>query len=201
VCAALVLVPYYIRPGEDGVRAHFTALARESHVPLIIYNIPYRTGQAVSWRTMRQLAELPEVAGVKHAVGGIDSDTVAMMAERAAGFTVLAGDDRYAPALLALGASGAISASAHICTARFAQLVAAWRADDAAAGRALGHRLAALSELLFAAPNPTVIKAVLYGLGHIPNPAVRLPLVPASRAAAEAALAAAADLEPVRTAA
>jgi 4-hydroxy-tetrahydrodipicolinate synthase len=188
--AALVVVPYYSRPGEDGVLAHFRALAPASPVPLIVYNIPYRTGQPVSWRTLRQLAELPNMAGVKHAPGGIDQDTVAMMADLPDGFSVLGGDDMYAGALLALGAHGAILASAHVCTARFAELVSAWRAGDGATARPLGHRLAMLSAALFAEPNPAVIKAVLHRLGHIPSPAVRLPLLPASATHADAALAA-----------
>jgi 4-hydroxy-tetrahydrodipicolinate synthase len=95
VRAALTVVPYYSRPGEAGVLEHYRALAASSPVPLIMYNIPYRTGQAVSWRTMRQLAELPGIAGVKHAAGSIDQDTVAMMAGRPARFSVLGGDDLY----------------------------------------------------------------------------------------------------------
>jgi 4-hydroxy-tetrahydrodipicolinate synthase len=194
VGAALVVVPYYSRPGEEGTLAHFRALAADSPVPLVIYNIPYRTGQHVGWSTMLRLAELPQVVGVKHAPGLIDSDTVAMMSEVPAGFSVLAGDCVLAPALLALGATGAISASAHVCTARFAELVAAWRAGDVATARPLGHRLATLAATLFAEPNPAVIKAVLHRLGQIPSPAVRLPLLPARPASVEAALAAGSKL-------
>jgi 4-hydroxy-tetrahydrodipicolinate synthase len=197
ISAALVVVPYYSRPGEDGVVAHFRALAQDSPVPLIVYNIPYRTGQQVGWQAMGQIARLPGLAGVKHAAGGIDRETVIMMAGAPAGFAVLAGDDLYAPAMLALGAAGAIMASAHVCTDRWAQLVAAWRAGDAATARPLGHRLAGLADCLFAEPNPTVIKAVLYRLGQIASPAVRLPLLPARPESAEAALAAAAALTTV----
>jgi 4-hydroxy-tetrahydrodipicolinate synthase len=197
ISGALVVVPYYNRPGEDGVVAHFRALAPDSPVPLIIYNIPYRTGQPVSWRAMGQLARLPGVAGVKHAAGSVDRDTVAMMAEAPSGFAVLAGDDLYAPALLALGAAGAIMASANVCTAEFAALVTAWRADDATAARPLGHRLAGLAETLFAEPNPTVIKGVLHRQGHIANPAVRLPLLPARPDSVDAALATATSVSGV----
>ena len=196
ISAALVTVPYYSRPGEDGVLAHFEALASDSPVSLIVYNIPYRTGQQVSWPTMRRLAAMRMVAGVKHATGGIDRDTVAMMAQAPAGFSVLAGDDLYLPALLALGAEGAITASANVCTGEFARLVQAWRAADAVTARPLGHRLALLADKLFAEPNPTVIKAVLHRLGLIPSPAVRLPLLPARPESAQAALAAVAELAP-----
>ena len=184
VSAALTVVPYYSRPGEAGVIEHVRALADGGHVPLIIYNIPYRTGQPMSWAAIERLAGLPGVAGIKHAAGAVDRDTMLMMAARPEGFRVLAGDDLYASPLLALGADGAILASAHVRTAEYARLVALWRDGRAAEARALGHGLTALSAALFAEPNPTVIKAVLFRRGEIPSPAVRLPLLPASEAAA-----------------
>jgi 4-hydroxy-tetrahydrodipicolinate synthase len=196
ICAALVVVPYYSRPGENGTVAHFQALATDTPVPLVVYNIPYRTGQRVGWTAMRRIAELPAVIGVKHSPGAIDSDTVEMMAGVPDGFSVLAGDCVLISPLLALGAAGAISASAHVGTAAYAGLIRAWRAGDVAAARALGNRLAPLSARLFAEPNPTVIKAVLHELGHIPSPAVRLPLVPARPDSVRDALAAAAAVMP-----
>ena len=186
--AALVVVPYYIRPGEAGVIEHFRALAASTPVPLIIYNVPYRTGQPVSWRAMARLAEIPGVAGVKHAVGSVDPDTIAMMASRPAGFSVLGGDDPVISPLLALGADGAILASAHVRTAEFAQLISLWRDDKAAEARELGHRLSPLSRAMFAEPNPVVIKSVLHRMGQIPSPSVRLPLLPASLESANEAL-------------
>jgi 4-hydroxy-tetrahydrodipicolinate synthase len=194
ITAALVVVPYYNRPGENGTVAHFRSLAQDTPVPLVVYNIPQRTGQQLSWPALRRVAGLPAVVGVKHAVGAVNQDTVEMMATLPDGFSVLAGDCFLIPALLALGAAGAISASAHVCTTRFAELIAAWRAGDVIAARPLGHRLATLSARLFAEPNPAVIKAVLHELGHIPSPAVRLPLLPARPASAAAALEAAANL-------
>jgi 4-hydroxy-tetrahydrodipicolinate synthase len=194
VSAALTVVPYYTRPGQAGVLAHFRALAADSPVPLVIYNIPYRTGQPVASQTMLELASMPGVTGVKHAVGGVDDETIRLMAAAPARFSVMAGDDVIASALLALGAAGAILASAHICTAGFAELIRAWRAGDAHGARPLGHRLAGLSAALLAEPNPTVIKAVLHAQGQIPTADVRLPLVPASPDATAAALALTADL-------
>lgn len=194
VSAALVTVPYFTRPSEQGVVAHFTRLTAGSPVPLIIYNIPHRTGQAVGWQALRTLAGLAGIIGVKQAVGGIDEDTVRLMAGLPDGFAVLGGDDLYASPLLALGAAGAILASAHLCTGQFAEMVGSWRAGELARARALGHRLAGLSAALFAEPNPTVIKAVLHALGRIPSPAVRLPLIPASPGATRAALRHAAEL-------
>jgi 4-hydroxy-tetrahydrodipicolinate synthase len=187
VCAALTVVPYYSRPGEAGVIEHVRALADGGPVPLVIYNIPYRTGQVLSWAAISRIAALPGVAGIKHATEAVDRDTMLMMAARPEDFRVLAGDDLYVSPLLALGADVAILASAHVCTAGFARLVSLWRDGRAAEARALGHRLAPLSAALFAEPNPAVIKAVLYRTGQIPSPAVRLPLLPASESATNAA--------------
>ncbi|HEY3881118.1 MAG TPA: 4-hydroxy-tetrahydrodipicolinate synthase [Trebonia sp.] len=188
VTAALTVVPYYTRPSPDGIVAHFRQAAAASPVPLLVYNVPYRTGTPVSCETMRELARIPGVTGVKHAVGGIDQDTVALMAGLPPGFAVLAGDDMFASPLLALGATGAVLASAHLCTREFAELVAAWRGGEAARARELGHRLAPLSAALFAEPNPVVIKGALYSQGKIPSPAVRLPLLPARADTVRAAL-------------
>jgi 4-hydroxy-tetrahydrodipicolinate synthase len=188
VRAALTVVPYYSRPGAAGVLEHFRTLAASSPVPIVVYNIPYRTGQPVSWPTMRALAGLPGVAGVKHCAGSIDADTIAMMAERPARFSVLGGDCLFLSPLLALGADGAISAAAHVCTDGFARLIRLWRDGQAAEARQVGHHLALLSRSLFAEPNPAVVKSVLHRLGEIPSPAVRLPLLAAGPESTEEAL-------------
>jgi 4-hydroxy-tetrahydrodipicolinate synthase len=179
VSAALTVVPYYTRPTQEGVIAHFTRLAADSPVPVLVYNIPYRTGTYLSGQVLRELARIPGIAGMKHAVGGIDQDTLTLMAGLPQGFAVLAGDDVFASPLLALGAAGGILASAQLRTGEFAELIAAWRSGKAAQARELGHRLVPLSAALFAEPNPVVIKGVLHAQGKIPSPAVRLPLLPA----------------------
>lgn len=179
VAAALTVVPYYLRPSQEGILAHFARLAAESPVPLIVYNIPYRTGVALTWRTLRALAEIPGIVGVKHAVGGIDADTVRFMAEVPAGFAVLAGDDAFLSPLLALGAAGGIVSAAHLATAHYAALIDAWRAGEVPRARSLGNRLAPLAQAVFAEPNPTVVKGVLHAQNRIPTPAVRLPFLPA----------------------
>ncbi|MFF7942540.1 4-hydroxy-tetrahydrodipicolinate synthase [Nocardia gamkensis] len=191
--AALTVVPYYTRPSEAGVLAHFRELAAASPVPLVVYHIPYRTGLSLGTDTLLALADMPEVIGLKHAVGAIDEATIALMSARPADFAVLAGDDLFAAPLLALGASGAIAASAAVHTSSFAALVAAWHTGPVDLARSLGHRLAVLSAALFAEPNPAVIKAVLAAQGRIPSAAVRLPLLLASEAATRAALSALAE--------
>ncbi|MFJ9591578.1 dihydrodipicolinate synthase family protein [Streptomyces virginiae] len=186
--AALVTVPSFVRPSAAGVLAHFERLAAVSPVPLVVYHVPYRTGQPLDATTLRALGSLPGVVGVKYAVGALDQDAVALLGDRPAGFHVLAGDDVHVSAMLALGASGGILASAHLATERFAELAAAWRAGDAVRARTLGHALAGLSAATFAEPSPGVVKGVLHAQGRIPTPDVRLPLLPASQPAVAAVL-------------
>lgn len=176
VTAALSLVPPFLRPGEAGVIAHFAGLAAAAPVPVVVYHIPYRTGQALSATGIRRLADLPGVIGIKYAVGGARPD-----------FAVLGGDDAFISPLLALGAQGGILASAHLATEDFVDLVEAWHRGAVTRARALGHRLAGLSRALFAEPSPAVLKAVLHAQGCISTAAVRLPLLPASSQAVRSA--------------
>ncbi|MEU9074170.1 dihydrodipicolinate synthase family protein [Kitasatospora sp. NPDC048538] len=187
--AALVTVPGFVRAGEAGTVAHFRALAAGSPLPLVVYHIPYRTGQQLSGAALLEIAAIDGVVGVKYATGGLDEAAVQLLAAAPDGFAVLTGEDAFLSPLLALGAAGGILASAHLATARFVELAAAWRAGDAARARELGHRLTGLALAAFAAPNPAVTKGVLHAQGRIPTPDVRLPLLPAGRAEVDTALA------------
>lgn len=188
VDAVLVPVPAFVRPTEAGVVAHMAELASRSPVPVIVYHVPHRTARPLGVAALRELAALPGVIGMKHAVPALDADAVTLLADPPPGFAVLAGDDVMAAPLLALGAAGGILASAHLCTGRWAALVEAWRVGDAARARDLGAPLAALAAALFAEPNPSVIKAVLHARGRIPAPDVRLPLLPPDPTTVAAAL-------------
>ncbi|WP_306189530.1 MULTISPECIES: dihydrodipicolinate synthase family protein [unclassified Streptomyces] len=180
VTAALVPAPPYIRPGEAGTLAHFTALAEHGGLPLVVYDIPYRTGQPLSTGTLHALRNIPEVVGVKYATGAIDAATMELLGSSAPGFSVLGGDDAVISPLLAAGARGGILASANVRTADYAELISLWQSDATGPARRLGAELARLSTALFAEPNPTVIKGLLHAQGRIPSPAVRLPLLAAS---------------------
>ncbi len=182
VVAALSVVPPFVRPGEDGVVAYFDQLAAASPVPVLVYHVPHRTAQELSPGAVHRLAGLPQVIGMKYAPSVIGPDALALFADPPDGFTILGGDDPLLGSLLALGAHGAIAASAHVATAEFVELVAGTRI-----GR-LGHRLSRLATALFAEPNPTVIKAVLHAHGRIPTPSVRLPLLAARSETVDAAL-------------
>ncbi|GAA3018441.1 dihydrodipicolinate synthase family protein [Kitasatospora sp. NPDC006786] len=193
--AALVTTPSFVRAGEAGTVAHFRALAASSPLPLIVYHIPYRTGQQLSTAALRELAAIEGVVGVKYATGGLDQAAAELLADAPAGFAFLTGEDAFLSPMLALGAAGGILASAHLATARFVELAEAWQAGDVARARALGHRLTGLALSAFTAPNPSVTKGVLHAQGRIPTPDVRLPLLPAGRAEVDAALALASGLD------
>ncbi|MFF2116053.1 dihydrodipicolinate synthase family protein [Kitasatospora sp. NPDC058184] len=193
--AALVTTPSFVRAGEAGTVAHFRALAASSPLPLVVYHIPYRTGQQLSTAALRELAAIEGVVGVKYATGGLDQTAAELLADAPEGFAFLTGEDAFLSPMLALGAAGGILASAHLATARFVELTEAWQAGDVARARALGHRLTGLALSAFTAPNPTVTKGVLHAQGRIPTPDVRLPLLPAGRVEVEAALALASGLD------
>jgi 4-hydroxy-tetrahydrodipicolinate synthase len=194
VVASLAVVPYYVRPSEAGIVAHFQAVAARSPVPLITYNVPYRTGRGLGAAALLELAATDNVAGLKQAVGSLDADTLAVLAQQPDGFAVLGGDDAFLFPTMLMGGAGAIAASAHLCTERVVAMLAAGAAGDVAAGRPHAEALLPLSQALFAEPSPAVIKALLHAEGRIPTPDVRLPLLAATPVAlqrAQATLAAA----------
>jgi 4-hydroxy-tetrahydrodipicolinate synthase len=188
--AALSVVPYYVRPSEAGIVEHFKAVAAASPVPLVVYNIPYRTGRALGSASLLELAAVGNIAGVKQAVGSIDLDTLEVLAGAPPGFALLGGDDAFLFPTVLMGGAGTIAASANIATERFVAMIECGLAGKLEEGRALSEALLPLVKRLFAEPNPAVIKAVLHATGKIPSPSLRLPMTPASTAAVDAALAA-----------
>ncbi len=190
VVAALTVVPYYVRPSESAIVAHFRTVAAASPVPVILYNVPYRTGRALGSKAMLELARIPNIAGVKQAVGGVDLDTLEVLAGSPDDFSVLCGDDPYIYPIVLLGGRGAIAAAAHCCTERFVALVECSLAGKLDEGRAHAEALLPVTKALFAEPNPAVIKGVLHAQGRIATPQLRQPLGNASSLAIDAALAA-----------
>ena len=190
VTASLAVVPYYVRPTEAAIVAHFQLVASRSPVPVVAYNIPYRTGQGLGAASLLELAATDNIAGVKQAVGGIDADTLTVLARAPEGFAMLGGDDPYLFPMTLMGASGAIAASANLYTRRFVDMIRLGLAGEVAPGRAHAEALLPLIQALFAEPSPAVIKALLHAEGRIPTPDVRMPLSNASATAVERALAA-----------
>ena len=188
VTASLAVVPYYVRPSEAAIVRHFQVVAERSPVPLIAYNIPYRTGRGLGAGALLELAATENVAGVKQAVGAIDADTLLVLAGARDRFALLGGDDAFLFPLTLMGAAGAIAASANVCTGRFCEMIAHGLRGDAEGGRPLAEALLPLVQALFAEPSPAVIKAVLHAQGLIPTAAVRMPLAGATTQAVERAL-------------
>jgi 4-hydroxy-tetrahydrodipicolinate synthase len=179
----LIACPYYTRPSQEGLRQHFTALAEHSAKPIIVYNIPYRTGVNLANETLLRLAELPAVVAVKDCCAN-PAQTFELLRHRPPSFAVLTGEDAQLFAALAHGADGGILASAHVDPAAFAAVRDAWRAGDAAAALARWAPLVDVVTLLFAEPSPAPIKHWLWRQGLLPSAEVRLPITPVSDALA-----------------
>jgi 4-hydroxy-tetrahydrodipicolinate synthase len=188
VTAALCVVPYYLRPSQGGIIEHFKAVAAASPVPIILYNIPYRTGVLLEPDSLLEIAVTPNVIGVKHAVGAIDAGTLRILAESPPDFAVLGGDDMYLFPMALLGAFGAIAASAHVCTPRFVEMIECGVLGKVDEGRRHHEELLPVVTSCFAEPSPAVFKAVLHAQGLIPTPTVRSPLANASANALRHAL-------------
>lgn len=172
----LITCPYYTRPAQAGIVAHFTALAARTERPVAVYNIPYRTGVNMTNETLLQLAALPNVVGLKDCCAD-PSQSFDLMCRRPQGFAVLTGEDAQFHAALAQGAEGGILASAHVETARWAAVRDAVAAGEQGRALMLWRDLAGLARLLFAEPSPAPIKHWLWREGLIASPEVRLPMV------------------------
>ena len=186
--ATLIVVPYYVRPSEAGIVEHFKAVAAASPVPVVVYNIPARTGRNLGPAGMLELARTPNITGVKQAQAALDAETLEILASAPRSFSVLGGEDTLLFPLTLMGGAGTISAAAHVCTARFVAMIECGLAGKVEDGRAHAEVLLPVVQAMFAEPNPAVFKGVLCEQGRIPTPDVRLPLVNASRPAVDRAL-------------
>jgi len=179
IAGYLVACPYYVRPSQEGLYRHFAALAARTDRPLLIYNIPYRTGVNMTNETMLRLAALANIAGVKDCCAD-PAQTFDLLRARPATFSVLTGEDGQLHTALSQGADGGILASAHVETARFAEVLRLMRAGDNAAALRLWRDLIDLVRLLFAEPNPGPLKHWLWRQGLIASPELRLPMTEVS---------------------
>jgi len=179
----LIACPYYTRPSREGLYRHFAALADAIDRPILIYNIPYRTGVNMDNETLLRLAALPNVAGVKDCCADA-AQSFELMRAKPAGFSVMTGEDGWLYPALTLGADGGITASAHIHTARFAAIRTMLLAGDQPGALRNWRALADLPRLLFAEPSPAPIKHWLWRIGLIDSPEMRLPMTQISDALA-----------------
>jgi len=167
--------PYYNRPGQDGLDAHFRAIAEATDREILIYNIPYRTSVNLANDTLLRLAELPNVVGVKDSSGNL-AQSLDLLRRRPVGFAVMTGDDASFYTVLAHGGDGGILASAHVATERFVALHARMVANDHREARAIWSELEAVVPLLFREANPMPIKHWLWTRGLVQSAECRLPL-------------------------
>ena len=176
----LSVTPYYNKPTPEGLYRHYESLASATELPIVVYNVPGRTGCNVTPPTLRRLAEIPSVVGVKEASGDLGQmcEICRTMPE---GFSVLSGDDAFTLALMALGGTGVISVAANECPAEMASLVDRAAADDFAAARRVHERLLPLMQVNFVESNPIPVKAAMAALGLLEE-TYRLPMAPPSDA-------------------
>jgi 4-hydroxy-tetrahydrodipicolinate synthase len=173
---ALVVTPYYNRPTQAGLEAHFVAVADASAIPVVLYNVPSRTAVDMLPATVERLAAHPRIAGIKEAVR--DMDRVRELVSRCgAGFTVLSGDDPSCLSAMKSGAVGVVSVAANVAPAQMHALCGFARRGDWAAAEQLEERLRELFDRLAAETNPIPVKWALFEMNRI-GPQIRLPLTP-----------------------
>ena len=172
----LSVSPYYNRPSQAGLHAHFSAIAAATDLPVILYNVPGRTGGSIDPSTALPLAEHPNIVAIKEASGRIEAfDRI--LSEAPAGFQVLSGDDALTLPALSLGATGVISVTSNLEPTRMQRLVEAGLRGDFAEARRLHRELVPLMRACFLDTNPIPVKAGLAALGRCAL-RYRLPLVP-----------------------
>lgn len=167
--------PYYNRPSQDGLIAHFRSLAAATDRDMVIYNIPYRTAVNLSNDSLLELSLVPNIVGVKDSSGSV-AQSLELLARKPKDFAVLTGEDALYFTMMANGGDGGILAASHLMTERFVEVGRRFAANDVAGARAAWEPLAPSVPLLFAEANPMPIKYLLWRQGLIASPECRLPL-------------------------
>lgn len=176
--AVLSASPYYNKPSQEGIFQHYKALASVSPKPILLYNVPGRTGSNVIAETTLRLSKVKNIAGIKEASGNM-VQCMHILRDRPNDFLVVSGDDHVAMPLIACGMDGVISVAANCFPKDFSEMIRLSLKGDFAAARPLHYKCLEGCDLLFAENNPAGVKAFLFELGIIEN-IVRLPVVPLS---------------------
>jgi 4-hydroxy-tetrahydrodipicolinate synthase len=179
--ATLQVTPNYNKPSAEGLYRHFTTLADQGGLPVVLYNVPGRTGKELDLKTVVRLARHPNIVAIKEAGGNVDR--VSQIRD-ACGLTVLSGDDSLTLPMMVLGATGVVSVASNVLPAAVAALVRAALAGQWAEARTLHYKLYPLFRDLFVEANPIPVKAALAMLGKIAEE-YRLPLCPPAEASRE----------------
>ncbi len=173
--ALLVVTPYYNRPTQAGLVAHYRAIADATSLPIILYNVPTRTGCDLLPETVVELSSVPNIVALKEATG--DISRVSQIHKEAPNFIILSGDDSTAAESVLQGAKGVISVAGNAAPGLMKELISAALAGDRSLVESLTHRLTPLFEASALSPNPIPIKWLLHQMGFI-SPGIRLPLMP-----------------------
>ena len=176
--AALLISPYYNRPTQDGIYRHYAAVADATRLPLILYNIPGRTGSNITPETIARLAEIPNIAGVKEASGNL-AQVLEIIDESGADFGIYSGDDILTLPIMAAGGHGVIAVGANLMPRAYVELTDALLAGDLERARMQNHRLLPLMMALTLEVNPIPVKTALAMMGQCADE-FRLPLTPMS---------------------
>ena len=173
--AGLSVVPYYNKPSQDGLYRHFRSIAESVEIPIILYNVPGRTGTDLSNETVLRLSKVPGIIGIKDATGDLERGA-SLLREVPASFNVFSGDDSTAAALIMLGARGNISVTANVLPRLMSKLCTAARKGDSVMVQKINTRIARMNTVLFIESNPIPVKWALYKMGRT-SLGYRLPLV------------------------
>ena len=174
----LCVVPYYNKPNQNGMKAHFKAVADNSPVPVVLYNVPGRVGVNLQSATCVELAQHPNIIAVKEASGNLQQ-IMEILRDKPSDFDVLSGDDGITQPMMALGAKGVISVAVNGYPDVFCPMVTSMLNNDAETALSLHYKMLKMNNLIFADGNPAGIKALMASRGLCKN-VLRLPLVPAN---------------------
>jgi len=189
----MAVTPYYNKPPQEGLFRHFTAIADASDLPLLVYNIPGRTGRLIEVETLARLSEHDRIVATKDAVEDVEF-TRRTLAEVSESFAVYSGQDSFTLPLMEIGAVGIVSVASHLVGNQIQEMATAARDKEFVAARAIHDRLMPLFESLFVEPNPMPLKGALSEIWQ-PVGDPRLPLIPAQPESVTAVLAALAAAE------
>ena len=168
--------PYYNKPGQEGQYQHFRAIAQSVHLPVLLYNIPGRTGANLEPATVLRLAEIPNIIGIKESSGNVVQITE-LLTQVPRSFQVLAGDDALALPILAIGGSGLVSVASNAIPQQMSQMVNSALNDNWISARRINRHYFHLMQANFSEPSPAPIKAVMALLGR-GTEELRLPMIP-----------------------
>ncbi len=179
----LVVCPYYNRPDQEGIIAHFRAVSEVTDRPIILYNIPLRTGRNIDVSTVVELSRIPNIIGIKDASADINQ-TMDIIA-RTKNFRILSGEDHLLFCICCLGGFGGIMASAHVMPGKFLSMYESIKANELEEARRLHYHLLPLVRVMFKEPNPAPAKAAMKLMGILASDELRLPLMSVSAACRE----------------